>query len=182
MLSIYSISKGTRSTVYVAKYSFRDSLSKMREAIWEIPLPFLIIGGIYSGMFTPTEAASISAFYVLIVEVFIYRELSLFKDIPRIMLESMVLVGGILIILGTALGLTNYFIDQQIPMKLLGFMQEHVTSKYVFLILLNIFLLIVGCLMDMFSAIVVVVPMIEPIAVGLGIDPVSYTHLTLPTN
>ncbi|MFC1562982.1 TRAP transporter large permease [candidate division KSB1 bacterium] len=170
MLSIYSIKKG--SIVTVTKFSFRDVLKSLMNAGWEIPLPFIVIGGIYSGFFTATEAASITAFYALIVEVFIYRELSLFKDIPRIMQESMILVGGILIILGSALGLTNFLIDQEVPMKMLGFMQNYITSKYVFLILLNIFLLIVGCLMDIFSAIVVVVPLIQHIAEGFGVDPI----------
>ena len=172
MLSLYSIRKGAVSEICMQSFSFKDAWKALAGAAWEIPLPFVIIGGIYSGTFTPTEAASISAFYVLVVEVFIYRELSMFKDIPRIIVESMILVGGILIILGSSLGLTNYLIDQQVPMKMLGFMQNYITSKYVFLILLNIFLLIVGCIMDIFSAIVVVVPLIRPIAEAVGIDPV----------
>ncbi|MFC1558605.1 TRAP transporter large permease [candidate division KSB1 bacterium] len=172
MLSVYSVSKGAATEIKLTKFSFKNAMKSLYEAGWEIPLPFLIIGGIYSGTFTVTEAASISAFYVLIVEVFLYRELSLLKDIPRIIVESMILVGGILIILGSALGFANYLIDQQVPMKMLAYMQNYISSKYVFLILLNIFLLIVGCLMDIFSAIVVVVPMIKPIAEGVGIDPV----------
>ena len=172
MLSLYSIRKGSKTLVSVSKFSFRRVFTASKDAAWEIPLPFIVIGGIYGGIFTATEAASLTAFYVLIVEVFIYRELSLFKDVPRIMRESMILVGGILIILGSALSLTNYLIDQEVPMKILGFMQNHITNKYVFLILLNIFLLIVGCLMDMFSAIVVIVPLIKHIAEGFGIDPV----------
>ena len=172
MLSVYSIRSGAASEIYLQSFSFKDACKAIAGAAWEIPLPFVIIGGIYSGTFTPTEAASISAFYVLIVEVFIYRELSMFKDIPRVIVESMILTGGILIILGSSLGLTNYLIDQQVPMKMLGFMQNYITNKYVFLILLNVFLLIVGCLMDIFSAIVVVVPLIKPIAEGFGVDPV----------
>ena len=101
-----------------------------------------------------------------------YRDLNLFNDVPRIMKESMLLVGGILVILGTAMGLTNYLIDEQIPMKILHFMQTFITSKVLFLIMLNIFLLIVGCLMDIFSAIIVVVPLIVPIAKEFGIDPI----------
>ena len=144
----------------------------VRQAVWEIPLPILIVGGIYSGMFTATEAAAVTAVYVLVVEVFIYRDLKLFSDVPRIMRESMLLVGGILIILGAALGLTNYLIDEQVPMKILDFMSTFISSKIVFLILLNILLLIVGCMMDMFSAIIVVVPLIVPIAREFGVDPV----------
>ncbi len=172
MLSVYSIKKGSKAHVSVTKFSFKDVLKSLKESIWEVPLPIIVIGGIYTGFFTATEAASIAAFYVLVAEVFLYRELNLFRDIPRIMRESMILVGGILIILGSALGLTNYLIDQQVPMKILAFMQNYIASKYAFLILLNIFLLIVGCFMDIFSAIIVVVPLITHIAEGFGIDPV----------
>jgi tripartite ATP-independent transporter DctM subunit len=179
MLSLYSIRKGSVSSVAKTEFSFGYVLKTLRDMVWEVPLPFIIIGGIYSGFFTVTEAASICAFYVLIVEVFIYREIKLFRDIPRIMRESMILVGGILIILGSALGLTNYLIDQQVPMKILDFMKEFITNKYVFLILLNIFLLIVGCLMDIFSAIVVVVPLIKPVALQVGIDPIHLAMIFL---
>lgn len=178
-LSLYSIRKGSVSNVKITKFSFSYVLKTLRDMVWEVPLPFIVIGGIYGGIFTVTEAASVCAFYVLIVEVFIYRELKLFKDIPRIMRESMILVGGILIILGSALGFTNYLIDQQVPMKILDIMKEFVTNKYVFLILLNIFLLIVGCLMDIFSAIVVVVPLIKPVASQVGIDPIHLAMIFL---
>ena len=135
-------------------------------------MPFIILGGIYGGIFTATEAAGVTAFYVFMIEVFAYRDLNLTKDIPRIMTSSMTLVGGILIILGTAMGFTSYLIDEQVPMKILAFMKLYITSKLVFLILLNIFLLIVGCMMDIFSAIIVVVPLITPIAKEFGVDPI----------
>ena len=109
--------------------------------------------------------------YALIVEVFIYRDIP-FRRLPAIVAESMMLVGGILIILACALGLTNYLIDAEIPMQLLEWMQTYVSSKYTFLLLLNVFLLIVGCLMDIFSALIVVVPLIVPVAIGFGVDPV----------
>jgi tripartite ATP-independent transporter DctM subunit len=140
--------------------------------MWEAPLPFIVIGGIYGGLFTATEAAAVTAFYVVVVEVFIYRDLKLFTDIPRVMRESMILVGAILVILGTALGLTNYLIDEQVPMRLFEVIREFTDSKIMFLILLNVFLLIVGMMMDIFSAIIVVVPLIIPVAKAYGIDPV----------
>lgn len=171
-LSLYSIQKGISVKVEKESFSPGRLITSVREAAFEIPLPLIILGGIYGGFFTVSEAAAITAFYVLVVEVFIYKDLHLFRDIPRIIKESMLLVGGILIILGTALGLTNYLIDQQIPMKLLALMKTFVTNKYVFLILLNIFLLIVGCLMDIFSAIIVVVPLIVPIAKDFGVHPI----------
>jgi len=172
LLSLYSFRTGLLSKIPKTRFNWRNLLLALRAALWEIPLPFIIIGGIYSGFFTATEAAAITAFYVLFIEVFVYRDLDLFKDVPRIIKESMVLVGGILIILGAALGLTNYLIDEQVPMKILSFMQNYIGSKIVFLIMLNILLLIVGCMMDMFSAIIVVVPLIVPVAIEFGVDPV----------
>ena len=171
-LSLYSvkIASGTRTEKH--PFSIANALRALREVIWELPLPFIILGGIYGGIFTVTEAGAITAFYVLVVEVFVYREISLFKDVPKIIKESMVLVGGILIILGLALGLTSYLIDAQVPMKILDFMKNYIHSQVGFLIVLNIFLLIVGCMLDIFSAIIVVVPLITPIAHNLGIDPV----------
>ncbi|MDZ7342281.1 MAG: TRAP transporter large permease subunit [candidate division KSB1 bacterium] len=172
LLSIYSTQKGKKAAVPVTRFNWSNLWLALKDAIWEIPLPFIIIGGIYGGFFTATEAAAITAFYALIVEVFVYQDLKLFKDIPKIIKESMVLVGGILVILGTALGLTNYLIDEQVPMKILNFMQTFISSKIVFLIMLNILLLIVGCMMDIFSAIIVVVPLIVPIARAFGVDPI----------
>jgi len=172
LLSLYSFRTGLLSKIPKTQFNWKNLLIALRAALWEIPLPFIVIGGIYSGFFTATEAAAITAFYVLVIEVFVYRDLNLFKDVPRIMKESMVLVGGILIILGAALGLTNYLIDEQVPMKILSFMQNYIGSKIVFLIMLNILLLIVGCMMDMFSAIIVVVPLIVPVAIEFGVDPV----------
>jgi len=172
LLSLYSIKTGVSSKVAKQSFSLKKMTVALKEAAFEIPLPFIVLGGIYGGFFTASEAAAVVAFYVLIVEVFIYKDLHLFKDVPRIIKESMLLVGGILIILGTALGLTNYLIDQEIPMRLLAFMKTFITQKIVFLILLNIFLLIVGCLMDIFSAIIVVVPLIIPLAKEFGLHPI----------
>lgn len=172
MLSAYSIYKGRVSTVPRTPFQARALGRAAWDAVFEIPLPVIILGGIYGGFFTAAEAAAITAFYVLVVEVFIYRDLKLSVDVPRIMRESMILVGGILVILGTALGLTNFLIDQEIPMRLLDLMRVYLHSKISFLIVLNVFLLIVGCLMDIFSAIIVVVPLITPIAKEFGVDPV----------
>lgn len=171
-LSIFSVRKGLARDRKRVKFSMPDTLTALREAAFEIPLPIIVIGGIYSGLFTATEAAAISAAYAIIVEVFIYKDLRLFKDIPKVIEKSMVLVGAILIILGVALGLTSYLVDAQVPMKILEWMKEYIGNKWIFLMVLNIFLLIVGCLMDIFSAIIVVVPLIKPIAMNFGIDPI----------
>ena len=171
VLSLYGLWRGRRDNVVRERMSFRKIASAMRDAAWEVPLPFLVLGGIYSGIITVMEAAALTALYALAVEVFIYRDIPL-RKLPGIVQESMTLVGGILVILACALGLTNYLIDAQIPMQLLGWMQQYLTSKHVFLLLLNVFLLIVGCLMDIFSALIVVVPLIVPVATGFGVDPV----------
>ncbi len=172
LLSAYSIYYVRDIKVPVTPFSWKNAWLSLREAAWEIPLPFIILIGIYGGYITITEAASVTAFYVLIVEVFVYRDIKIKKDLPRVMSESMVLVGGILVILGAALGLANYMVDAEIPMKILGFMKQFITSKVLFLVTLNIFLLVVGFLMDIFSAIMVVVPLIIPIANNFGVDPV----------
>ncbi|MBI4546482.1 MAG: TRAP transporter large permease subunit, partial [Ignavibacteriae bacterium] len=172
ILSAFSVKQGMKGQVQKIPFTWHNVVRTLKASSWEIPLPFLILGGIYGGLFTATEAAAVTAFYVLIVEVFIYRDLKLFSDVPRIMQESMTLVGAILVILGCALGLTNYLIDEEVPMKLFTWIQEFITSKTLFLILLNIFLLIVGMMMDIFSAIIVVVPLIVPIATAYEINPV----------
>ena len=172
LLSAYSVFFVKDMKLPTTPFSWRNAWQATREALWEIPLPIIILGGIYGGFFTATEAAAVTAFYVFVVEVFVYRDISLKTDLPRVMRESMVLVGGILVILGAALGLANYMIDAEIPMQILNFMKNFITSKALFLVTLNIFLLIVGALMDIFSAIMVVVPLIIPIATNFGVDPV----------
>jgi len=172
LMSAYSVYHVRHIKVPTSMFTFRNAWKATREAAWEIPLPFIILIGIYGGYITITEAASVTAFYVFIVEVFIYRDIKIRKDLVRVIRDSMVLVGGILVILGAALGLANYMVDAEIPMKILGFMKTFITSKALFLVTLNIFLLIVGFMMDIFSATLVVVPLIIPIATNFGVDPV----------
>jgi len=170
-VALHSVRVGVKKKVPRVPFSFANLRSALRGALWEIPLPFLIIGGIYSGAFTATEASAVTAFYVFIIVVFIYRDMKLTTDVPRVMKESMMLVGAILAILGMALGLTNYLVDEQVPQALFQFVQSHVGSRLAFLLILNGFLLIVGMMMDIFSAIIVVVPLILPIANEFGINP-----------
>ncbi len=170
-LALYSVRIGVKARVPTVRFSWSNLLSAMKGAAWEIPLPFIIVGGIYGGAFTATEASAVTAFYVLLVVAFIYRDMSLTEDVPRVMKESMILVGAILAILGTALGLTNYLIDEQVPQQLFEFVRSNVESRFAFLLILNLFLLIVGMMMDIFSAIIVVVPLILPIARAFNIDP-----------
>ena len=172
--SIYS-GKGTRS-----EEEKNFSWDKLRSALWEsrfeLPLPIIILGGIYGGFITATEASAITAFYTLVMVCFLYKDLNLLRDVPHVVRESMTLVGAILLILCCALGLTNYLVDEEIPMQILDTMRDMISNKYVFLFFLNIFLLIVGAMMDIFSAIIVVVPLILPIAEEFGVDPI---HLAI---
>jgi tripartite ATP-independent transporter DctM subunit len=172
LLSLYSFYSGMKSKVEREPFSFKTIKKAFLEAVWIVPLPLIVLCGIYGGIFTASEAAAVTVVYVLIIEVFIYRDLSIWKDVPRIAADSMILVGGVLIILGCALGLTNYVVDAQVPAKMVEFMRQHISSKYAFLVLLNLCLLVVGCLMDIFSAIIVVVPLILPIAKEFGVNPV----------
>ena len=170
-LALYSTRPSITKNVSRIPFTLENAWKAIRGAAWEIPLPIIVIGGLYGGLFTATEAAVITAMYVLIVEVFIYRDLKLFKDIPHVMQETMVLVGAIIVILSCAMGLTNYLVDQEIPMKMFDMVRLFVSSKITFLILLNIFLLIMG-MMDNFSAIIVVVPLIVPVAMAYEVNPV----------
>ncbi len=172
ILAAYGIRQGKKAKVPTTPFLWANVKSAVREAIWEIPLPFIVIGGIYTGTFTATEAAAITAFYVFVVEVFVYRDLNLFRDVPRVMRESMVLVGAILMIIGTAMGLTNYLVDNEVPLKLFEFTKTFISSATMFLVVLNLFLIVVGMMMDVFSAIIIVVPLIIPIATAYGVDPI----------
>jgi tripartite ATP-independent transporter DctM subunit len=171
LLSVFSISRAISNDIPKTRLQISEILSAIKAAAWELPLPLVVLGGIYSGKFAISEAAAITAVYVLIVEILIYRDIN-WKDLPEIMKKSMVLVGAVLIILGAAMGLTNYLIDAEIPMQMLEFFKLHIESKILFLIVLNIFLLAVGCTMGIFSALVVVVPLLSPIAQAYGIDPI----------
>jgi C4-dicarboxylate transporter DctM subunit len=158
------------------KFSFKELKAALIEARFELPLPIFVLGGIYGGYVTATEASALSAFYALIANTFLTKDLSFSRDVPKVIVESLTLVGAILLILCCALGLTNYLVDEEIPMKILESMRTIITDKYLFLFVLNIFLLIVGCLMDIFSAIIVVVPLILPIAEQFGVNPL---HLAI---
>lgn len=153
------------------KFSLAEAGVAVREAMWEIPLPFFILGGIYSGFFAISEAAAVSVLYVFIVEVLIYKEIK-FKELPGIMSDSMVLVGAVLIILGVSLASTNYLVDAEVPIRIFELIKSHIDSKLTFLILLNVFLLFLGMILDIFSAIIIIVPLILPIAVGYGVHPI----------
>lgn len=171
LVALYSIFVGVRHRVPRAPFAWPELGRALWASAWELPIPLIIVVGIYGGFFTAMDAAAIVAAYVFVVEVLIYRDIRP-GQLPRIFRESMVLVGGILLILMSALALTNWFIDREVPQRLFALIRDSITSPFTFLLILNGFLLIVGCLMDIFSAILVVVPIITPIALHYGIDPV----------
>jgi C4-dicarboxylate transporter DctM subunit len=141
-------------------------------AKWELLLPVVALVALFGGFATPVEAAALTALYAFVVETWIYRDLRIIKDVPRVMSECGLLVGGVLLILGVALGFTNYLVDAQIPTRAVEWATGAIDSRITFLLLLNLFLIVVGCLMDIFSAIVVVVPLIVPLGGAFGLDPV----------
>ena len=171
VLSLFSVKKAVRTRVPRTEFKAVSIKKALRDAVWELPLPFIVLGGIYTGYFAVSEAAATTAVYVIIIEVLVYRDVP-WRAIPGIMYKSMVLVGTIVIILGAAMGLTNYLIDEQIPMQLLDYFKAHIANRYVFLLVLNLFLLAVGCTMGIFSALVVVVPLLTPIATAYGLHPI----------
>ena len=171
LLSSWGLWENRARRLPLTPFSLGTLGSAVRESIWEIPLPLLVLGGIYSGTFAVSEAAAVTAMYVLIVEVFIHREIKL-KQLAHIMRDSMIMVGSILMILGVSLASTNYLIDAEVPGKLFDFVRSHVDSKYTFLLLLNLFLLVLGMMLDIFSALIIMVPLLLPLAIGYGIHPV----------
>ncbi len=172
LLALWSMRAGGRlGRSAPERVSFREAVTAVRQAIWEIPLPVVVLGGVYSGLLAVSEAAVVTVVYVFVVEVLVYREIS-WPRLPGVVRESMVMVGGILVILGASLASTNYLIDAQVPMQLFDLVTTHISSKLTFLILLNVFLLVLGTMLDVFSALVIVVPLILPIAAGYDVDPI----------
>jgi C4-dicarboxylate transporter DctM subunit len=173
LLVAWSMYKSIGDKIPTTPFESKKLRAALRESIWELPLPIILIGGIYSGYFAVSEAAAVAVLYVLVVDVLILGEVK-FRQLPRIMRDSMVLVGGVLIILGVSLASTNYLIDAEVPSRLFAFIREHIDSRLTFLMLLNIFLLILGMMLDVFSALVIIVPLTLPIAIGYGIHPIHF--------
>lgn len=140
-------------------------------ARWELPLPFVVLGGVFGGIFAISEAAAVTAAYVIVAEVLLYKEVA-WRQLSKVAVESMVMVGGILLILGIALAFTNFLVDAEVPQQLLVFINQYIQDPLSFLILLNILLLVLGAMLDIFSALVIMVPLLLPVAVGYGIHPV----------
>lgn len=179
-LSAYSVWKNSAIRTPLGDFSWQEVRIALRESMWEIPLPVVVLGGIYSGYFAISEAAAVTALYVLIVDVAILKEVSL-RKLPSIIRESMILVGGIMMILGVSRASTNFMIDAGVPQQLLHWISGFVNGEIAFMLMLLLFLLILGAILDIFSAIVLVVPLILPIATQFGVDPVHLGIVFLAT-
>ncbi len=171
LVLLYAVVRGRARRDIRKRFNGREAVSALREAKWEILLPVTILVAIFSGFATLVEAASMAVLYTVCVEVFIHRELSPRNDLPRNFVECTELVGGIMIILATAMGLASYLIYADVPTALTEWIVSTVESKWVFLLGLNAFFLLAGCFLDIFSAIVVLVPLILPVALAYGVHP-----------
>jgi tripartite ATP-independent transporter DctM subunit len=175
MIGGWAVWQGEAQHIKRHKFNLTEIKKSIIETKWEAMIPFFILFGIFGGFTTLVETAALTVVYVFIIEVFVYKDLKS-KDLRKIILDCSPLIGGVLIILGVAMGLTSYLVDAQVPFKLLAWVKTFISSKLVFLLMLNIFLLAVGCMMDIFSAIIIVVPLITPLGAYFGIDPV---HLAI---
>ena len=158
------------NTLPTTTFSFNEVKKVLRNSIWDLPLPIIVFAGIFSGKLAISETAAVTALYVLIIEVLVYRDIPL-KRLPEITVESMTMIGGIILVLGAAMAFTNFLIDAEVPNEIFAWIKEHVDSKFTFLLLLNVFLLLIGAVLDIFSALVIVVPLILPVAIAYGVNP-----------
>lgn len=175
MISIWALYQGKKDKITLTPFNLIKALKVSWNTKWELFIPILILFGVFGGFTTLVETAALTVVYIFIVEIYIYKDITL-SMLPRIILDCATLIGGVLIILGVAMGLTSYLVDAQIPIVILNWVKATISSKYIFLLMLNIFLLMVGCLMDIFSAIIVIVPLVAPLGLYFGIDPV---HLAI---
>jgi len=172
LAAAWGVREGVVTGAKRTTFTWRELGAALQDGKWELLLPVIVGVAIFGGFATLVEASALTVLYAFVTQCFVHRDLSLRRDVPRALVECVVLVGGVLVILGAAMGLSSYMVDAEVPAHLVAWTQIHVHSPPVFLLGLNLFLLVVGCLMDIFSAIVVVVPLIVPIGHAFGIDPV----------
>ena len=169
LLGVYCVYKGVRSQCSTVAVTFKGFIRAAGEAVWELLLPVVVLGGIFSGFLALSEAAAVTVFYVLVISLAVRRDIRL-RQLPGIVVKTVTMVGGLIVILGAALAFNSFLVDQEVPMKILRFIQARVENRIVFLIMLNLFLLVVGCLLDVYSALVVIAPLIIPVAQAYQID------------
>jgi C4-dicarboxylate transporter DctM subunit len=172
MIAGWGVREGLVSGAGRASFQMGEAVASLWGAKWELAMPAIVLGALFSGLATTIEAAALIAAYALIVQTAVHRDLSIRRDLMRVFTECIGVVGGVLIILSVAVGLTSYLIGAQVPARLLEWTQGNIDSKFTFLLGLNLFLLVVGCLMDIFSATVVVAPLIVPLGLAFDVHPV----------
>jgi tripartite ATP-independent transporter DctM subunit len=172
MIAAWGVREGLRFATTRHPFHLHEAGASLWAAKWELLTPVVVVVAMFSGLATAVEAAALTALYALLIQTVIHRDLSIGRDLVRVFVECAVVIGGVLVILGVAVGLTNYLVGVQLPAKLVSWVQEHIKSRVMFLLALNVFLLIVGWLMEIFAAIVVVVPLIVPLGAAFGINPV----------
>jgi tripartite ATP-independent transporter DctM subunit len=170
--ALWGIRRGGKSEIVNKVFDSKEALAALWDAKWELFMPIFASVALFSGLATPVEAAAATAFYAFLVATVSHGELKFFRDVPRVMAECGLLIGGVLLILGVSLGFTNYLVDAEIPARAVEWTTRTIHSPFLFLLLLNLFLLIVGCLMEIYPAIVVEVPLLVPLGAAYGIDPV----------
>ena len=160
-----------RAPIERTPFVARNAWAAIKNSAWEFPLPFFILGGIFGGFFAVSEVAAVTAVYLLVVQTLVYRDIK-WSQLPPLVVDAMTIVGGIILILGVSMAFTNFLIDAQVPNQLFGWIKTYIHDKWTFLLLLNIFLLLIGAILDIFSAIVIIAPLLIPIALGYGIHPI----------
>ena len=171
LLAIWAVWANRQVTLDKTAFTWPEGLASLKAIAWELPLPLFIAGGLFGGFLAISEVAAVTALYVLIIEMFVYKEIQI-KHLTKVITEAMKMLGGILLILGVSMAFTNYLIDAEIPTRLFDWIKAHIDSKFSFLLLLNLFLLLLGAILDIFSALVIMVPLIVPIAINYGVHPV----------
>jgi tripartite ATP-independent transporter DctM subunit len=170
--ALWGARRGRQKASPAHSFDLKEAALALWDAKWELLMPVVASFALFSGLATPVEAAAITALYAFLVVTVFHRELSVFRDVPRVMAECGLLIGGVLLILGVSLGFTNYLVDAEVPARAVAWVTQTIHSPFLFLLLLNLFLLVVGCLMEIYPAIVVEVPLLVPLGAAYGIDPV----------
>jgi C4-dicarboxylate transporter, DctM subunit len=178
-ICLYGMQAGIAAGVMRQRFDFSEAAASLWDARWEVSLPIVSLGAIFGGFCTLAEAAAVTATYTLLIQTVINREISLLSDLPRILVRCATLIGGVFVILGAATGLTSFLVDADVPTMTVDWIRGVIESPALFLLCLNLLLLVVGCLMDVFSATAVVLPLIVPVSLAYGIHPLHLAMIFL---
>lgn len=172
LVAAYGVLVGVRSKAPRPKFDAREALRALWDAKWDLGLPLLIIVSVASGFATIVESAALGAAYAIVAEMVLHRDVHPTRDLPRVLVHASTLVGSVVILLGVALGLTSYLVDAEVPTRLLAWVQAHIHSQWEFLLALNVLLLVLGSVLEIYSAIVVLAPLVAPLGIAFGVEPV----------